>query len=68
MFTFATFLLEIRCPISNHPHGTHHQDLIILGVGYLWEAMVVFMGMEDHQEREMDLWEEVVDLQAKANP
>jgi hypothetical protein len=43
--------------------------LVILGVGYLWEAVVVLlMGVEDHQEGEMDLWEEVVDLQVEVDP
>jgi hypothetical protein len=32
-------------------------------VGYLKEVVVVFlMGVEDHQEGGMDLWEEVVNL------
>jgi hypothetical protein len=38
-------------------------------VGYLWKAVVVpFMGVDDHQKGGMDLWEEVLDLQAKVDP
>jgi hypothetical protein len=38
-------------------------------MGYLWEAVVVLLiGVEDHQEGGVDLWEEVVDLQAEADP
>jgi hypothetical protein len=49
---------------------TPHQDLVILGVGYLWEVVVVIflMGVEDDYEGGINLWEEVVDLQVKANP
>jgi hypothetical protein len=38
--------------------------LVILGVGYLQEAILVvlFMRVEDHKEGEADLQEEVVDL------
>ncbi len=37
-------------------------------MGYLQEVVVVlFMGVEDHYEGGMDLWEEVVDLQVKAH-
>jgi hypothetical protein len=40
-----------------------------MGVGYLQEVMLVlFMGVKDHQEVGTNLWEEVVDLQAKADP
>jgi hypothetical protein len=43
--------------------------LVILEVGYLWEALVVlFMGMENHQEGGTDVQEEVVDLQVEADP
>jgi hypothetical protein len=40
-----------------------HQDSIILRVAYLQEATVIlFMGVEDHQEGGVNLQEEVVDL------
>jgi hypothetical protein len=40
-----------------------------MGVGYLQEVMLVlFMGVKDHQEVGTNLWEEVVDLQAEADP
>jgi len=40
-----------------------------MGVGYLWKTVVALLvGVEDHQEGEMDLWEEMVDHQANADP
>jgi hypothetical protein len=55
------FLLKIHCPISNCLHKIHHQDSIIMGVRRLWEVVTTLVGVEDHQEREANLWEELVD-------
>jgi len=63
---FSTRNLMPYFQLSNK---THHWDLVILGVGYLWKTVVALLvGVEDHQEGEVDLWEEVVDHQVEADP
>jgi hypothetical protein len=60
---FISCLFSSYFQYFQQPIRTHHQDSIIMGVGYLQEAVVVlFMGVEDHQEGEANLWEEVMDL------
>jgi hypothetical protein len=55
-------------PYFQPPTQTHHWDSIILGVKNLWEIVVaLFMGVEDHQKGEVDLWEGMVDPQAEAD-